>query len=189
MNLEVGDEGWVTGGDCGHGGDGRIAARRYAGHCSDRAGRGAGCVGVAGGRHRGVDQPHDGRREVAGLRHGRPMLDDDRCSTMTDTPQAFSTGNYTKRCAVANLAVSPIDSDGSFCMYHQTNVEMLADVQGYFAPASADGITFSPLAPRRVLDKRVRGGLPPADGGVVRVETGVGEGVEAVLVNLTMVDG
>ena len=115
----------------------------------------------------------------------------DRCTTLANAPQAFSNGNHGVKAAVANMAVVPIDADGSFCLYHQRSVDLISDVQGYVGSPSAGSLRFFPSAPSRVLDTRGSGTTPvplvPGDG-VVRVETGAADGTEAVLVNITMVD-
>lgn len=106
----------------------------------------------------------------------------DRCSNLQQLPPTKSNGNFVARQNVANLAVVPVAGDGSFCIYTESDVHLLADVQGYFAPGGALGFTL--LDPRRVLD--TRGGATPQDNAIIRVNPGVSAGTDAVLVNITM---
>ena len=115
----------------------------------------------------------------------------DRCSSLVDGPQARSNGNHAVKSAVANLAVVPVDADGSFCLYHQRSVDLITDVQGTIGPPSADGLRFQLSAPDRVLDTRGTAATPaplPVGDSIIRVETGVPLGTAAALVNITMVD-
>lgn len=108
----------------------------------------------------------------------------DKCSALTNLPPTKSNGNFIPQRNVANLAVVPIDTDGSFCVYTQSDVHLLADVQGYFSPSGALGFTL--LDPKRVLDTRP--GAQPTDNTIVRVNPGVVAGTDAVLVNITMTE-
>ena len=76
----------------------------------------------------------------------------DRCSTLTAGPQTRSNGNYTRNTSIANLAVVPLDNDGSFCIYTERNAHLLVDLQGTFAPTGALG--FQRVDPTRLLDTR-----------------------------------
>ena len=107
----------------------------------------------------------------------------DRCSALVAGPQTKSTGNHVAGRAVANMAVVPLDTDGSFCIYNQSPVQLVVDTQGYF---SATGpLRFTSVAPDRVADTRLSG--TPAAGTIVRVASGAPAGTTAVLANLTMV--
>ena len=76
----------------------------------------------------------------------------DRCSTLTAGPQTKSSGNFGVSAAIANLAVVPVDVDGSFCVYNSQPVNLVVDVQGAFSPTGAQ--RFFTVAPKRVLDTR-----------------------------------
>ena len=106
----------------------------------------------------------------------------DRCSTLTAGPQTKSNGNYTPGTNIANLAVVPLDNDGSFCIYTERTAHLLVDLQGTFAPGGNDRLTTST---GRVLD--TRSGTKPAAGAIVRVTTGQ-TGATSALVNLTMTE-
>jgi hypothetical protein len=109
-----------------------------------------------------------------------------RCSALGTGPQSTSNGNFQVNLTSANLAVVPIDADGRFCIANQAPVELVADVQGYLAPAQLGGLWYVPTASRRLLDTR-EGGAKPADGAITRVETGL-TGAAAVLVNITLLN-
>ena len=115
----------------------------------------------------------------------------DRCTNLTSGPQAKANGNHPAGAAVSNLAVVPVDADGRFCVYHQSPVHLVVDVQGSFLPAAAagaDALHYSASARGRVLDTRSRGTTPPEAGAIEVVDTGVAPGTGAVLVNIAMVD-
>ena len=89
----------------------------------------------------------------------------DRCSTLTPGPQAKANGNYASgSTAVANLSVVPVDPDGRFCIYNQSPVQLVADLQGAFAPASSGGDVFVPTASARLLDTRLLASTRPTAG-------------------------
>lgn len=113
----------------------------------------------------------------------------DKCSALIPGPQAKSNGNHDIAVAIANLSVLPIDTDGKFCLYNQVPVNLIADVQGYFAPSTTDGQLFIPSTPTRKLDTRIAPLTTPPAGSITKIETGTPVGTTAVLVNLTMVDG
>jgi len=65
-------------------------------------------------------------------------------------PPTASNLNYTTGLTVANLAISKIGADGGVCIYSQAGTHLVADVNGYFPPAT----TFRALDPARLLDTR-----------------------------------
>jgi PKD domain len=103
--------------------------------------------------------------------------------------------------AVPNLVIVPIGSDGKIDLYNDKgNVNLIADVAGYFSPTSPAGYT--PTGPCRVFDTRTGGGacvgsptVPTAPLGIhgtlsVKV-TGVGgvpSTATAVVLNVTAVN-
>lgn len=110
----------------------------------------------------------------------------DRCSTLAAGPQQFASGNHGAGAAIANLAVVPLDTDGSFCIYTQVPTHLVVDLQGTFSTSGA--LKFTPAAgAARVLDTRQLGAAP-GQGAIVRVTTGAPSGTAAVLVNLAMTD-
>ncbi len=111
----------------------------------------------------------------------------DRCPTLAAASATTSSGNHGASEAVANLAVVPVDAEGTFCIFNQRPVHLVVDLQGVFAPASTPGLELAPMPTTRVLDTRVAPRTTPFADSITRVETGVAGGTRAVLVNLTMV--
>jgi hypothetical protein len=76
----------------------------------------------------------------------------DKCSTLVPGPQAQSNANVTKGRTVANLAVVPVDADGTFCIYTSSAARVLVDVQGTFSPSG--DLRFIPVSSVRRFDSR-----------------------------------
>jgi hypothetical protein len=104
------------------------------------------------------------------------------CGSLYDEEQSTSSGNFVESIDVANLAVVPLGSDGTFCVYYSNLIETVVDTQGYFSTTGT--LAFTPLDPNRVLDTRQT--VRPQKGSMTRVETGLPVGTQSVLVNLTM---
>ena len=104
------------------------------------------------------------------------------CDTLYDQEQSNSNGNFVESIDVANLAVIPLGSDGTFCIYYSNLIETVVDTQGYFSTTGT--LAFTPLDPNRVLDTRQT--VRPQKGSMTRVETGLPAGTQSALVNLTM---
>ena len=104
------------------------------------------------------------------------------CSSTYNQEQLTSSGNFVKNVDVANLAVVPLDNDGTFCIFYSNLIETIADTQGYFSRSGA--LAFTSLDPRRVLDTRQSN--RPQNGSITRVETDLPSGTQSALVNLTM---
>lgn len=83
----------------------------------------------------------------------------DRCSTMAGGPQARASGNHAMGAAVSNLTVVALDPDGAFCVYAQSPVHLVVDLQG--AVGAAGTQHYHPIDPVRALDTRPPGGEPP----------------------------
>jgi len=77
--------------------------------------------------------------------------------------------------------VVPVDGNGKLCIWNESPVHLIADVQGRFDPSGQ--LAFTPAGPARVLD--TRGKARPADGSVTEVITNAPSDAAAVLVNLT----
>jgi hypothetical protein len=108
----------------------------------------------------------------------------DRCSTLqadTNADKQFSNGNYVVGQNIANLAVVRIDTDGKFCIFTKTPVNVIADVQGRFAPTGS--MKFGSASSNRF---DTRGKAMPTAGSTTRVPTGLPAGTPYALVNLTM---
>ena len=51
-----------------------------------------------------------------------------------------SNGNYSSGRDIANLSVVPLDADGSFCVFVETPVHFIVDVQGGFRSGGQLGL-------------------------------------------------
>ena len=69
-----------------------------------------------------------------------------------------STLNDQTGTIVANAAIVPAGASGSISAFATDNTQLLIDIDGYFAPAGAGGLSLYPVAPCRVLDTRHAGG-------------------------------
>jgi hypothetical protein len=108
----------------------------------------------------------------------------DRCSTLksdTNADKQFSNGNYIVGPNIANLAVVRIDTDGKFCVFRKTAVNVIADVQGRFAPSGS--MKFETSSSNRF---DTRGGARPPSESTTTIATGLAPGTPYALVNLTM---
>jgi hypothetical protein len=98
--------------------------------------------------------------------------------------------------AVANLVTVRVPADGQVCFFANQAVEVIADVQGYFAPGP--GSEFTPVTPVRVMDSRDGTGVEgrrvgPYRGGEVRKlqlggTNGIPDEARAVLLNVTVTE-
>jgi alpha-tubulin suppressor-like RCC1 family protein len=114
-------------------------------------------------------------------------LSADRCDAMRPADQASSNVNFTSVDPVANLSVVPLDTQGSFCVYHDAPAEPIVDLQGTFA--STGTLTAHPMAPQRVLD--TRSAAKPMAGSVIQVSTASASlpaDADSAVVNLTIAE-
>ncbi|MFZ0313433.1 MAG: YncE family protein [Candidatus Korobacteraceae bacterium] len=75
-----------------------------------------------------------------------------------ETQPVVSTLNDNTGTIVANAAIVPAGSQNATAFYpHSNNTDLLVDVNGYFAPAGAGGLSMYAQAPCRVLDTRQSG--------------------------------
>ena len=118
------------------------------------------------------------------------------CAARTPGMPATSNVNYEPGQSVANLATVALDSDGRFCIYHDTSVHAVVDVVGFIAAPTAEVEAgwFTPIAPVRVGDTRKRevchrdGSCesgPIVAGSVATLPV---EGERVLLANLTVTD-
>ena len=63
---------------------------------------------------------------------------------------------------VANAVIVPAGNSGAVDVYSTDNTDLVIDINGYFAPASASGLSLYTAAPCRVLDSRLPAGTPPS---------------------------
>ena len=71
-----------------------------------------------------------------------------------------STLNDPTNTVVANAAVVPAGTGGGVATYSSDDTDLVIDVNGYFAPPQAGGLSFYALTPCRALDTRSGGGQP-----------------------------
>ncbi len=64
--------------------------------------------------------------------------------------------------AVANAAVVPAGTNGSIAVYSNNPVDVVLDVDGYFAPPAPGGLSLFNVTPCRVYDSRFAGPAPHA---------------------------
>ncbi|HEY4332145.1 MAG TPA: hypothetical protein VGM78_06235, partial [Ilumatobacteraceae bacterium] len=73
------------------------------------------------------------------------------CSMLTPTP-GQSNGNVAVGGTAANLAIVPVDADGTFCVMVSAPMHVIVDLQGSFS--STGSLQFMPSAPVRRSDTR-----------------------------------
>jgi hypothetical protein len=108
-------------------------------------------------------------------------------------PNASNVNFDSSAPAVANLVTVRTGDDGKVCFFASASVNVIADVQGYFA--DGPGVEFTSTSPIRILDTREglgvtghhRGPLGRGDVFVLHVagENGVPADARAVLLNVT----
>ena len=70
------------------------------------------------------------------------------------TQPVVSTLNNLTATIVANAAIVPAGTGGGIATYPSGNTHLVADIDGYFAPAGTGGLSLYPTAPCRVIDTR-----------------------------------
>jgi uncharacterized repeat protein (TIGR03803 family) len=76
------------------------------------------------------------------------------------TQPTVSTLNNPTATVVANAAIVPAAPDGDIDVYAYNSTDLIIDINGYFAAAGQNGLSFYPVAPCRVLDTRQNNGPP-----------------------------
>jgi uncharacterized repeat protein (TIGR03803 family) len=90
------------------------------------------------------------------------------------TRPVVSTLNDNTGTIVANAAIVPAGNNQTTAFYaHNHNTDLLLDVDGYFAPTGAGGLSLYPVTPCRVLDTRQNNGQPFMGEQTVGVESSV----------------
>jgi hypothetical protein len=80
----------------------------------------------------------------------------------TGQPQPLvSTLNALTGTVVANAAIVPAGTNGSINLFATDGTDVVIDVNGYFAPPGAGGVSMFPVAPCRVTDTRLPAGSAP----------------------------
>ncbi len=106
----------------------------------------------------------------------RPLV-----STLNDIPGTI----------IANAAIVPAGSSGNVSVYPSSDTDLIIDINGYFAPAGAGGLSLYAVTPCRVIDTRQQGPpfggtlSPPVD--VVDSACGLLSNAQAYVFNATVV--
>ena len=79
-------------------------------------------------------------------------------------PQPLVSTLNSKGAITANAAIVPAGTNGDISVFVTDDSDLVIDVNGYFAPPVAGGLSFFPLPPCRVLDTRNPAGSPPFSG-------------------------
>ncbi|MEY2416244.1 MAG: hypothetical protein QOH53_1578, partial [Ilumatobacteraceae bacterium] len=88
--------------------------------------------------------------------------------------------NYVAGQTVANAVVAPVSASGTVCFYSLADVDLVVDINGWFAAGSA----FTGVAPARVLDTRA-GNSPDALRDVPKTKIGGNNVLEVRVTDLT----
>jgi hypothetical protein len=88
--------------------------------------------------------------------------------------------NYVAGQTVANAVVAPVSASGTVCFYSLADVDLIVDINGWFAAGSA----FTGVAPARVLDTRA-GNSPDALRDVPKAKIGGNNILEVRVTDLT----
>lgn len=102
-----------------------------------------------------------------------------------------STLNNPTATIVANAAIVPAGEGGAIAVYPSQDTDLVADINGYFAPPGQGGLSLYTSAPCRVLDTRSNGGAfhgqrnPPVN--VAAGPCGIPNGAGAYIFNATVV--
>ena len=75
-----------------------------------------------------------------------------------------STLNAPTGAVTANAAIVPSGANGDISVFVTNNSDLVIDIDGYFAPPAAGGLSLFSLNPCRVLDTRNPPGSPPFNG-------------------------
>jgi len=80
----------------------------------------------------------------------------DKCSALRPSTETASNANVIPGRTAANLAVVPVDADGSFCLYTSAATHMIVDIQGTFSPSG--DLRFLSMNAERRFDSRHNAG-------------------------------
>ena len=75
-----------------------------------------------------------------------------------------STLNSPTGTAVANAAIVPAGANGNIAVYATDSIDLIIDVNGYFAPPATGGLSLYNVPPCRALDTRLQAGQQPIGG-------------------------
>ncbi len=87
---------------------------------------------------------------------GAGYVQADKCSTLAPSTETASNANVIPGRTSANMAVIPVDADGSFCLYTSSATHLIVDVQGSFSPSG--DLRFVSSTVERRFDSRQNAG-------------------------------
>ena len=108
----------------------------------------------------------------------------------TGSPKPFvSTLNAWGGKVTANAAIVPAGTGGEVSAYVTNNTDLIADINGYFAPPGPGGLSLYPAAPCRVADTRLHSQTfqGQAEFNVVGFPCAIPVDAQAVVLNVTVV--
>jgi hypothetical protein len=107
------------------------------------------------------------------------------------TQPATSTLNATTGVVTANAAIVSAGTNGGVSVLASNDTDLVIDINGYFAPPAAGGLSLTTLTPCRVLDTRNPSGAPPFNGTLnanfATSGCGVPASAQAAVLNATVV--
>jgi hypothetical protein len=107
------------------------------------------------------------------------------------TKPLVSTLNAPTAAITANAAIVPAGTGGAVQVFVSNDSDLIIDVNGYFAPFVAGGLSLYNLAPCRLLDTRIPTGSQPVQGttnlNVVATGCGAPQVAQAYVLNGTVV--
>jgi uncharacterized repeat protein (TIGR01451 family) len=95
------------------------------------------------------------------------------------TQPLVSTLNAPTGAVTANAAIVPAGSNGDVSVFVTNDSDLVIDIDGYFGPPGAGGLSLFPLSPCRVLDTRNPAGSQPFNGAINVDAAGSGCGAPA----------
>jgi hypothetical protein len=87
---------------------------------------------------------------------GSGYVQADKCSALKPSTETASNANVVPGRTAANLAVVPVDADGSFCLFTSAATHMIVDIQGSFS--STGDLRFVSMNAERRFDSRQNAG-------------------------------
>jgi hypothetical protein len=107
------------------------------------------------------------------------------------TRPVVATLNALTGAITANAAIVPAGTDGSIDVFTTNATDLVIDINGYFAPTGAGGLSLYNLPPCRVLDSRQPPGTPAFSGtkdvNVTGSGCGAPSGAQAYVFNATVI--
>jgi uncharacterized repeat protein (TIGR01451 family) len=107
------------------------------------------------------------------------------------TQPVVSTLNAPTGAVTANAAIVPTGTNGDISVFASNDSDLVIDIDGYFAPPAAGGLSFFPVAPCRALDTRDPAGSSTFNGmlnvNVAASSCVVPPSAQALVLNATVV--